>query len=66
MFNNNFVCRDFFIINIVWFNILVSKITFAFRSGRIADSTFRFLSQLWKLKQYIELVTPVSHVRLPI
>ena len=29
-------------------------ITIAFRSGRISDSTFRFLSQLWKLKQYIE------------
>ena len=31
-----------------------SSITIAFRSGRIADSTFRFLSQLWKLKQSIE------------
>ena len=29
-------------------------ITFVFRSGRIAHSTFRFLSQLWKFRQYIE------------
>ena len=33
---------------------MLSRITIAFKSGRIVDSTFRLLSQLWKLKQYIK------------